>query len=99
MENKAQAKIDKERITTDWQVGYWAMKLGQSKEAIEEAVDQVGDRIADVRQYFFCGPPVPARPASPAPRRKEQEVRPPILDWLCSPSLCGLENLRMQKQA
>jgi len=100
MEHKAHARIDKERITTDWQVSYWAMKLGQSEDAVEEAIDDVGDRIADVRQYFFCGPPMPARATSATPKvRKEENVRQPILDWLCSPSLCGLENLRMHKLA
>ncbi|MEP7157373.1 MAG: DUF3606 domain-containing protein [Betaproteobacteria bacterium] len=89
--------IDKDRIASDWQIGYWAMKLGKSEDMIEDAIDAVGDRVADVRQYFFCGPQAPVvKAAAPAQKPKaEKKVRQPIFDWLCSPSLCGLETLRM----
>jgi len=100
MERRVNQKdtLDKERIASDWQVGYWAMKLDKSEDMIEDAIDAVGDRVVDIRQYFFCGPPAPVvkAPSMAAPKpRIEQKVRQPIFDWLCSPSLCGLESLRM----
>jgi len=81
--------IDKERITNDWQISYWAMKLGKPEEMIEEAIDVVGDNISDVRQYLFCGPavPPPAKIAKIAKKcKREQIIRQPIFDWLLSPS-------------
>lgn len=84
--------IDKERITTDWQINYWAMKFGKSEEMIEDAIDAVGDNISDVRQYLFCGPAaLVSVKTAPAPQkaRRGQRERQPILDWLLSPSRYG----------
>ena len=84
--------IDKERITTEWQISYWAMKFGKSEEMIEDAIDVVGDNISDVRQYLFCSPVTPdAVKFAPAPQKgkREQKVRQPIFDWLLSPSRVG----------
>ncbi len=84
--------IDKERITTDWQISYWAMKLCKSEGMIEDAIDMVGDNISDVRQYLFCGPATPVAvktTLAPHKARRAQRVRQPIFDWLLSPTRYG----------
>ena len=90
------AAADNDRISTDWQISYWAMKLGTSEELIEDAIDAVGDNIADVRQYFFCGPPRPVvvRPPAAAKARRREKVHQPVFDWLCAPSV-GLQSMRI----
>jgi hypothetical protein len=41
------------------QVRYWAEQLDVSPEDLEQAVDQVGIEVADVRTYLTRGAPAP----------------------------------------
>ena len=41
------------------QVRYWAQQLDVSPEDLEQAVDQVGIEVADVRTFLARGAPTP----------------------------------------
>lgn len=88
---------DQERSTTDSQIGYWALNLGKSEDMIDDAIDAIGDKISDVREYFFCGPPAPiatreATVISLASRKSTSHQ--PIVDWLCSPSIAANQTMQ-----
>jgi hypothetical protein len=45
---------DRERINLNekWEVAYWTRELGVSKEELERAVREAGDRVNAVRQHL-----------------------------------------------
>jgi hypothetical protein len=40
-------------INEQWEVDYWANRLGVTQRDIREAVKSVGDRSEDVKKYFL----------------------------------------------
>ena len=39
-------------LETDWEVEYWAKRFGVTKDALEEAVQAVGQSVANVAAYL-----------------------------------------------